>query len=354
MIFCSIPLKVVLGYLNDNICTKRSLWPPNSAHVGCAEVRSGSVAGKAFVRGTLRGFNFHASYHLSLMKSFKKYLLNPKSTGWKYLGWSYVYLSSYFKARKTEPLFKDVETYCMFLGYPRSGHTLVGSLLDAHPNIIIAQELDALKYVGKGFTKKQLFYLLLRQSEAFTRNGRKWSGYDYNVPNQWNGIFEQLKVIGDKKGGTSTRTLIKNSTLLERLFKTTGVKNKIIHVVRNPYDNITTIKNKNLQKLPLEQCIEFYFNFTKTNARVKQEIPPENIFDLKHESLIANPKQAMTDLCRFLGVDLTESYLNDCASIVFESPRKTRFEIEWSPEMIRLVADEIKKYPFLEGYTYDS
>ncbi len=27
----------------------------------------------------------------------------------------------------------------MFIGYPRSGHSLVGSLLDAHPNIIVAQ-----------------------------------------------------------------------------------------------------------------------------------------------------------------------------------------------------------------------
>ena len=41
----------------------------------------------------------------------------------------------------------------MFIGYPRSGHSLIGSLLDVHPNAIVAHELDALKFVGAGFGK---------------------------------------------------------------------------------------------------------------------------------------------------------------------------------------------------------
>src|SRR5262245_36859172 len=60
--------------------------------------------------------------------------------------------------------FAAVETFCLFVGYPRSGHSIIGSLLDAHPNAIIADELDALKYVQAGFNQNQLFYLLLRNS----------------------------------------------------------------------------------------------------------------------------------------------------------------------------------------------
>ena len=39
-----------------------------------------------------------------------------------------------------EKLFKaydEVETFVMFIGYPRSSHSLVGAILDAHPEIII-------------------------------------------------------------------------------------------------------------------------------------------------------------------------------------------------------------------------
>jgi phage terminase large subunit-like protein len=41
--------------------------------------------------------------------------------------------------------FHDVGVFCIFIGYPRSGHSLVGSLLNAHPEVIISHELDVLR-----------------------------------------------------------------------------------------------------------------------------------------------------------------------------------------------------------------
>jgi hypothetical protein len=35
----------------------------------------------------------------------------------------------------------------LFVGYSRSGHSLVGALLDAHPEIPVAYEANALKLV---------------------------------------------------------------------------------------------------------------------------------------------------------------------------------------------------------------
>lgn len=87
------------------------------------------------------------------------------------------YVKSFCKQSKYEEDIKSIEKYCMFVGYPRSGHSLVGSLLDAHPNIVIAHELDALRYIKEGFNKKQLFYLLLEKSQRFTKAGREWTGY---------------------------------------------------------------------------------------------------------------------------------------------------------------------------------
>ena len=66
------------------------------------------------------------------------------------------YLSSYYESLKLTEFFKDVKTFCMFIGYPRSGSTLIGSLLDAHPNIIIAHELDVFRYIRAGFNKRQI------------------------------------------------------------------------------------------------------------------------------------------------------------------------------------------------------
>jgi hypothetical protein len=35
-------------------------------------------------------------------------------------------------------------------------------------------------------------------------------------------------------------------------------------------------------------------------------------------------------------------------------PNQSRFEVTWSSTQIRVVEKEIKKYSFLEGYTYES
>src|SRR5499426_2498533 len=104
------------------------------------------------------------------------------------------YAMAAYRGARQSHLFREVEAYCMFIGYPRSGHTLIGSLLDAHPDMVIAQELDALRYIYAGFRRNQLYSLLLDNSFHFTTAGRKWSGYSYTVPNQWHGRFVRLRV----------------------------------------------------------------------------------------------------------------------------------------------------------------
>ena len=95
--------------------------------------------------------------------------------------WPREYVRSALLARRRPPL-KDVQRFCFFIGYARSGHSLVGSLLNAHPRMVIAHELDALRYVRMGFSRSQIYALLLEQDERFAAIGRTWSGYDYTVP----------------------------------------------------------------------------------------------------------------------------------------------------------------------------
>jgi len=67
------------------------------------------------------------------------------------------YLRATWKSIGSGDTCDRLEGYCMFIGYSRSGHTLVGSLLDAHPEMVIAHELDALKYIMAGFGRRTIF-----------------------------------------------------------------------------------------------------------------------------------------------------------------------------------------------------
>jgi hypothetical protein len=122
----------------------------------------------------------------------------------------------------------------MFIDYPRSGHSLIGSLLDAHPNAIVAHELDTSKFVEAEFGKHQLYELLLDNSRRFAQSEGEWNGYAYEVSQQWQGRFDELRVIGDKKGGYSTLRLAEDPGPLHRLQKTVATDVKFVHVVRNP------------------------------------------------------------------------------------------------------------------------
>lgn len=264
------------------------------------------------------------------------------------------FVTSKIRSRRSRHLFDDVRYYCMFIGYPRSGHSLTGSLLDAHPNMVIAHELDALKFVHARFSGWQLYNLLLDKSREFTEGGRKWNGYTYRVPGQWQGKFETLRVIGDKKGGGSTQRLRAKPELLARLRSIIRVPIRFVHTVRNPYDNISTISLKQQQhKLNLPESVDFYFNLCETIANLKTKIADAELFEMKHETFVANPRPALTRLCAFLGEEASTDYLDACTALVFESPRKTRHDAAWTPELIRKVADGIKRYEFLAGYSYE-
>jgi hypothetical protein len=266
------------------------------------------------------------------------------------------YSNSLYGSFKSRELFKHINKYCMFIGYPRSGHSLIGSLLDAHPNAIIANELDVLKFVKARFSKGQIYYLLLQNSCAIAALGRQQTGYSYKVPNQWQGRFKEIKVIGDKKGGGSTYRFHQNPKLLKLLENTINTSIKFIHVIRNPYDNISTIFNRRISignPMDLDQCIDFYFSRCETNQYIKQ-IKKENVLDIRHESLINDPRACLTQLCRFLEIESLNDYLNDCASIVYQSPRKSRCDVQWNQKLINKVENNINRFGFLSGYTYDS
>ena len=45
----------------------------------------------------------------------------------------------------TQDVVNHIEKFILFIGYPRSGHSIVGSLMDAHPHMVIANEFLLLR-----------------------------------------------------------------------------------------------------------------------------------------------------------------------------------------------------------------
>jgi hypothetical protein len=260
---------------------------------------------------------------------------------------------------KKKASFKTLKTYCLFIGYPRSGHSLIGAMLDAHPNCVISHELNVLQLLKQHKSKNQIFNMILKNSRDCARSGRKNEGYEYEVKKQWQGKHKELSVIGDKQGGRTSRMLSREPGLLNQWSDVLNIEMKVLHVYRNPFDNIASrSKGGNLnRKTPsaetITKDIEAHFVQADTNNTIRKEGHFE-VLDIHYESFVSSPELELTRSCSFLGLEAaTEHYLKDCASIVFERVHKTRFDICFPKNLVKTVSNKIKKYDFLAEYSFD-
>ncbi|MGH9023202.1 MAG: sulfotransferase [Acidimicrobiia bacterium] len=248
------------------------------------------------------------------------------------------------------PSFRTVEGFVMFVGYPRSGHTLIGSLLNAHPNALVGQRIRVLRYLQAGFGRTRICGLVLLADRRFARRGRVGnSRYSYRVPDQWQGRFTELKLVGDSN--VANNSLRGRPGLVAQLAGVMGVPVRLVHVIRNPYDNIATMSIEN--RTSLSQAVDRYFDLCQGASEVRAATSAGDWLDVRHEDLVDEPAATLRRLCEFLLLPADDSYVQTCASVVFRRPHYSRHKVAWTDELIGDVATRALAYPFLEGYEFE-
>lgn len=266
------------------------------------------------------------------------------------------YCATALAARRTVPdgLMEQVRVFCFFVGFQRSGHSVFGSLLDAHRNIVISHELDALHLVEAGFSQRQLFYLILRNSEAFAQVGRGWSGYSYEVPGQWQGRYERLHVVGDKKGGLTSQRLYQRPALLLTLRRRLRVGIKIILYFRNPFDCISSDLRRQGRPALGQDLIDGFFEQSEGVAGVRQAAAAHELIEVYHEDVLARPAEELRRVITWLGEAAPEDYLDHAIRPLNRSPDRSRERVDWSPDLIKQVENRLHAYPCLSRYSWQS
>lgn len=256
------------------------------------------------------------------------------------------------------PTFADVHTFLLFVGYPRSGHSLVGALLNAHPQAIVAHELDAVERINAQVERDQLFKDIVDRDAEFKEAGSQWMGYSYKVaatqPRQQN----QLTHIGDKRGGTTSKHLSKSWQALETITNW-GIQLKILHVVRNPYDCISTaIKKREAKQRRVFQpddVIRKMGHFIEKATVIDQLIKSEkyDIYTLKLEDLIANTEKELNELLHFVELPINDDYLANCRQLVWDTPSQPRFvSPHWSAAHKTYLQQQMNAFSFFQDYSF--
>ena len=247
--------------------------------------------------------------------------------------------------------FRDVEKVFFLIGYPRSGSTLIGSMLNAHPEMVIAHESDLFRYVRPGMTHNQLFAILLRRDQQFAEVDRRWNGFDYSLDRGDQGRFVRLRVIGDKHSGRAARRLHEDPALLDRFRRTVKVPIRVLHIIRNPYDNIASIAHN--RELPLSRAIEIYRDLGYAVDDVRERLRSDELYEVRYEDFTKEPSSSLIHLCRFIGVEAPDDYVKACAALVDQAGRRSRSRFEWSESERHVVEEIIAARSVLHGYTLD-
>ncbi len=252
--------------------------------------------------------------------------------------------------------YSRIRTYCLFIGYARSGHSILGAMLDAHPDACISIEADVLNMVRKGFNRKQIYHCIFRNSYLFTKVlQNEWTGYSYKVPRQFQGRTRRPFVIGDKKGNRSTLWIGRAPDLIKRLRDITATELKILHVIRHPLDNISTMVTRHLDgrtepvRKDFERRIFNYFRNAEINNGLIRRGDLE-ILDIYHENFIANPVEELRRILDFLGLEPKPDYIKACAGIVYTEPHRSREELAWPEDLKKSVLTKMKEYAYLTKY----
>ena len=282
-------------------------------------------------------------------------------------------------------IFNSVKKLLLFVGWPQSCHSFVGSILDGHPHILVADEYFLMTKLRKGQLPIQrdiIFKALYNSSTSSIKSARsmrakteRMKGYSLLFEDLMQGQFEDhIDIIGDK-AGAHVSMLLNDKTY--NISKTFGILKKqlrvdiyVIRVVRNPYDNIATdsvykhglkeklkemrsLENTSLLQVPktaLSRSAVEYFRLYFASEKVKAAA--DKTTDIHCSDLIDNPRDEITRLCEFLEVQCSEDYISKCASHVFTEESHTSKLINWPSEVKESIQKKLDSISVFKAYNY--
>jgi hypothetical protein len=309
----------------------------------------------------------------------------------------------------SQDIIDNVRIFFIFLGYPRSGHTILGALMDAHPNMVISHQYNPCVR-SRLSNKTRLFNEMYRNSykNAIDINGARSQNhnkknYTAYVANSWQGNYDKyIRIIGDK-GPCNL-----SPDVLDTIHRTLQTAVKSIIPVRNPFDLISTgvlyqdrkglvdilhrqlnvsLSKKDQQDAPIvvtnyklamkelresgskeafqnarydnpkfiEKILD---NIAGRTSRIMEQasmIGLENVLKIHNMDVVNDPLSAVTNMCAFFKVQCSQMYIKSFIDKVFESVSKTRELVVWPPSLRDMVETKvIKKYDMFSKYSFDT
>jgi len=216
---------------------------------------------------------------------------------------------------------KDIPIF-FIVGRPRSGTTLLRTLFDAHPNVVVPPECQLIVNLYPKYGKLNYW------------SKEKLEGFHHDLQSQWrfdlwpmdrNRLYRSLMDCEGKNSyGTickvvyhEYRSIFKHGTLLVLGDKNPGYtiytsrllkifpEAKFIHIVRDYRDNFVSIRNVDFELPFISVTVSKWKYFVRKFKKVSEKYPGTHL-EIKYEDLVTNPEEEFSELCKFIGIPLSD------------------------------------------------
>ncbi|HBS88292.1 MAG: hypothetical protein A2W91_17755 [Bacteroidetes bacterium GWF2_38_335] len=215
------------------------------------------------------------------------------------------------------------------IGRPRSGTTLIRTMLDAHPNVNIPVECPLVvnlyhkyKRIKKwdSFQRSRFFADVTSQwkFESWSVDKEKLKSDIENAPES-TGLAELIKIVfasypsffakedilllGDKNPVYSLK--YSYMKILLKVFP----EAKFLHITRDYRDNFLSYQKVDFEA-PVTSLICYRWKHSAHASDRLREKTGDKFYSFRYEDLISDPENKLTDICRFLGIKYNSCMLN--------------------------------------------
>ena len=286
-------------------------------------------------------------------------------------------LRAEWEARRRARRLAGARTLVQFVGFPRSGHSLIGSLLDAHAEATVAHELDAMGLFLKGLPVDRIAALMDWNSEVFSDQGRWWNGFSYALDGA--PPPGPPRVVGDKKGDWAARWCAADPSLIDRFRAATPLACRWILVTRSPFDNVATMtlrRGGEYDRLRIaaasgaafredlaaaqadgriaaaadDAMIADYRGLCAATAAMKARVPSEEWLEVVYERFTADPGAELDRILRFVELDPDPALISSATDLVRAGGSRSRDKVTWSDAQRDALDAAIAEHDFLGAY----
>lgn len=241
----------------------------------------------------------------------------------------------------------DFKTFSLIIGNSRSGSTILGSIVDAHPNAIVANETMASQAFWKEMSKGEILDEIIANSSANYRSGRQSEDYQYQI-----GASPESKssvcVYGDKIWNPATLLLHGDYDLISRLESQLAARVVLIASIRNPFDAIATMHRRS--QAPIKDRIRWFFMHCEALAAIEEKTAQSDFLISYHEQLIDCPNEEISRICRALMLPVNDQHLANVKRLLYRRPSKSGAALDWKLAEVEEVLERMQRFPFLTVY----